>query len=78
MVANRHVARSSLSGEAVGSAGLVWRFTALVDPVQQALDALLEIIALVGTAWADERGGAETAYRANYMCFHRFEDFRRK
>lgn len=37
-----------------------------------------DIIALVGTAWADERGGAETAYRANYMCFHRFEDFRRK
>lgn len=49
MVANRHVARSSPSGEAVGSVGLVWRFTALVDLVQQALDALLDIIALGGT-----------------------------
>lgn len=35
-----------------------------------------DIIALVASAWNDDQGGAETAYRANYMCFHRFENFR--
>ena len=37
-----------------------------------------DIIALIGTAWDDEQGGAETAYRANYICFHRFENFRQR
>lgn len=37
-----------------------------------------DIVALTGTAWRDDKGGAESAYRANYICFHRFEDFRRR
>ena len=37
-----------------------------------------DIVALIGTAWVDEQGEAETAYRANYICFHRFEDFRQR
>ena len=37
-----------------------------------------DIVALTGTAWKDDKGGAESAYRANYICFHRFEDFRRR
>ena len=37
-----------------------------------------DILALVGTAWADEQGGAEGPHRANFMTFHRFENFRKR